>query len=268
MANPTLPHHQLLPPGCSLLSPSSTSSAAAALSAASIRLAMSPSLPAAAAASPRFGSRTSPRAPTPSRLQPPPPSSSTTSSLSSAAARRSPASPSSTRTPQVEKPLLAQPVPVPLAFGGEAFRFTGDPFRFTGFHGLAQPGHTPQRAAGFAQQQQYPELCCPAPKLGLGSKSMHVGLKPLKVCNTSAAVQQDAILGTTQGLAQPQFAFDVHTHDYQFVFDVHTHDCRRHSGSTDTRCADWKIVFFHDSENLVRVAIPPSKTIQYAYIYI
>jgi hypothetical protein len=63
---------------------------------------------------------------------------------------------------------------------------------------------------------------------------MHVGLKPLKVCNTSAAVQQDAILGTTQGLAQPLFALDVLTYDYQIAFDVHTRDWQRSSGSIDT----------------------------------
>jgi hypothetical protein len=53
---------------------------------------------------------------------------------------------------------------------------------------------------------------------------LHVGLKPLKVCNTSAAVQQDAILGTSQGKAQPQFAFDVLAHHYQIAFDVLAHD--------------------------------------------
>ena len=54
------------------------------------------------------------------------------------------------------------------------------------------PQHTQQFVGGFPQQQ-HSALCWP--KLGIGSKCLPIGLKPLKVCNTSAATQKTTPLG-------------------------------------------------------------------------
>ncbi len=153
----------------------------------------------AEAASPRFSTRTSPRqklsSPSyPSFPLPPSPNLPSPSSLSASAAHEHTHHARSSIWPPVNRSPFSnsQTTHLPFHFGGR-----GQPGGFAGF-----PNHlefSPNPSLSF-QNPSMAQGSHQNPSMGLGPQSALFSMKPLKVCNTNAANQQEATPGGSRDI--------------------------------------------------------------------